>query len=133
VPLFTSETGLRARQRKAGLAAARYWRERDFENLVRAREARSRYAALRREWFRLTENRRHALRYYPDGPWECDCGLNGDSTEQVVPMHRKASRIEAELYVRRKSGSRKAPALDGDLMPLANRVERESVREHTSR
>jgi hypothetical protein len=103
MPLFNSETGRRARQRKAGLAAARYWRERDFENLVRAREARSRYAALRREWFRLTENRQHVLRYDPDGPWECDCGLSGDSTEQAVPMHREASRIEADLYARRKS------------------------------
>ena len=28
-----------------------------------------------------------------------------DSTEQVVPMHREASRIEAELYVRRKADS----------------------------
>ena len=46
MPLFNSETGRRARQRKAGLASAGYWREREFENLVRAREARSRPARL---------------------------------------------------------------------------------------
>ena len=102
MPLFTSETGRRARQRKAGLAAARYWRAQGFPNLERAREQRSLYAELRREWFRLLEFRRHVLRYGPGGPWECDCGLSGDSTEQVVPLHRKASRIEAEAYARRK-------------------------------
>jgi len=105
MPLFTSETGFRARQRKAGLAAARHWRAHGFANLERAREARSQYAALRREWFRLTENRRHVLRYDPYGRWGCDCGLSGDSTEQVVTRHREASRIEAELYVRRKASS----------------------------
>ena len=104
VPVFTSETGFRARQRKAGLAAARYWREREFANLLRAREVRSRNAALRREWLRATADRQHVLHYEPPGGrWECDCGLSGDSTEQVVPMHREASRIEADLYARRKS------------------------------
>jgi hypothetical protein len=82
----------------------RYWRERDFANLERAREVRSRNAALRREWYRLTENRQHTPRHYPDGSWKCDCGLRGDSVEQVAPRHREASRIEAELYVRRKAG-----------------------------
>jgi len=101
---FTTETGRSALARRGGLASARFWRERDFENLVQARGARSRNAALRREWFRLTENRRHTCRHYPGGSWKCDCGLSGDSTEQVVPMHREASRIEAELYVRRKAG-----------------------------
>jgi hypothetical protein len=105
MPLFTPETGRRARQRKAGLASARYWRERGFANLERARDARSQYAELRREWFRLTKDREHALQYYQDGLWKCDCGLRGDSTEQVVPMHCEANRIEAELYVRRKAGS----------------------------
>jgi hypothetical protein len=38
--LFTSETARRARQRKAGLAAARRWRERGFANLERARQQR---------------------------------------------------------------------------------------------
>jgi hypothetical protein len=99
---FTSETAFRLKQRKAGLAAARYWRAHGFENLELAREARSRYAALRREWFRLTEFRRHALRNGPSGLWECDCGLSGDSTDQVVPTHREASQREAEAYVRRK-------------------------------
>ena len=102
---FTTETGRSALARRGGLASARYWRERDFENLERAREARSRYAALRREWFRFTEDRRHTSRHYPDGSWECDCGLKGDSTNQVAPMHREATRIEADLYVRRKVGS----------------------------
>ena len=40
MPSFTSETARRARQRKAGLAAARHWRERGFANLERAREQR---------------------------------------------------------------------------------------------
>jgi len=37
--LFTTETARKALQRKAGLGAARYWRARGFENLVKAREA----------------------------------------------------------------------------------------------
>jgi hypothetical protein len=41
MPLFTSETGRRARQRKAGLAAARANRERGFPNLKLARRQRS--------------------------------------------------------------------------------------------
>lgn len=102
VPLFTSETGFRARQRKAGLA--RYWKARGFANLELAREARSRYAALRREWFRAIESRQHVLRCDPNGLWKRDCGLRGNSTEQIVPMHREASRIEAEQYVHRKAG-----------------------------
>ena len=113
MPLFNSETGRRARQRKAGLASARYWRERDFENLVRAREARSRYAALRREWLRATADRQHVWLYEPSGGrWKCDCGLSGDSTDQVVRMHREASRIQAALYARRKAGSN-APRKSG--------------------
>lgn len=48
VPQFTSETGFRARQRKAGLAAARYWKAQGFANLVRARRQRSINSARRR-------------------------------------------------------------------------------------
>jgi|ERR1019366_8711002 hypothetical protein len=90
VPVFTSETGFRARQRKAGLAAARYWREREFANLLRAREVRSRNAALRREWLRATADRQHVLHYEPPGGrWECDCGLSGDSTEHALMVKPK--------------------------------------------
>lgn len=45
---FTSETAWRARQRKAGLAAARYWREHGFANLELARQQRSDNASSRR-------------------------------------------------------------------------------------
>ena|ERR1039458_7582030 len=55
VPEFTSETGFRARQRKAGLAAARYWKARGFLNLERAREQRSVNAWRRREERRQRE------------------------------------------------------------------------------
>ena len=104
MPAFTSETGRRARQRKAGLAAARYWEARGFENLERAREARSRYAALRREYQEATASRKHTVRWFqvPSGSWECDCGLSGDSPDQVVTYHREADRLEAELYAWRK-------------------------------
>jgi hypothetical protein len=58
-------------------------------------------------------DRRHVLRYEPPGGrWECSCGLNGDSTEQVVPMHREVSRIGANLYARRKASSN-APRKSG--------------------
>ena len=104
MPLFTSETGFRARQRKAGLAAARYWKTLGFANLLRAREARSRYAALRREYQEATESRKHTVRWFeaPAGSWECDCGLNGDSPAELVTFHREADRLETELYARRK-------------------------------
>jgi hypothetical protein len=45
---FTSETAFRLKQRKAGLAAARYWEEREFTNLERARQQRSLNTARRR-------------------------------------------------------------------------------------
>jgi hypothetical protein len=48
MPPFTSETARRARQRKAGLAAARYWRGQDFANLKLARQQRSQIALSRR-------------------------------------------------------------------------------------
>lgn len=53
--LFTSETARRAQQRKAGLGAARYWRERGFTNLEAARRQRSLNAWLRREEKRRRE------------------------------------------------------------------------------
>ena len=107
MPAFTSETGRRARQRKAGLAAARYWRAQGFPNLIRAREARSRYAALRREYQEATASRKHTVGWFevPAGSWECDCGLRGESPEQLVSLHREADRLEAELYARRKGRS----------------------------
>jgi hypothetical protein len=49
MPPFTSETAWRARQRKAGLAAARYWKARGFANVERARQQRSLNAWQRRE------------------------------------------------------------------------------------
>src|SRR5215469_4282644 len=97
VPLFTSETAFKALSRRGGLASARYWRERDFESLKRAREARSRYAALRCEWLHATASRQHSVTWFqvPGCSWECDCGLRGDSPEQLLPFHREAIRIEA--------------------------------------
>jgi hypothetical protein len=47
--VFTSETGRKARCRKAGLAAARYWRKSGFKNLELAREVRRRNVERRRE------------------------------------------------------------------------------------
>jgi len=102
MPLFTSQTGFRARQRKAGLASARYWKEQGFANLGKAREARSRYAALKREWLAENADRRHVLEWNEDS-WKCDCGLSADSPDKVVPMHRKASQIEAGFYARRSA------------------------------
>jgi hypothetical protein len=49
MPPFTSETARRARQRKAGLAAARHWRECGFANLARAREQRQLKMLARRQ------------------------------------------------------------------------------------
>ena len=107
MPAFTSETGFRARQRKAGLASARYWKDRGFANLLQAREARSRYAALRREYQEATASRKHTVGWFevPAGSWECDCGLSGDSPAELVSLHREADRLEAQLYARRNGRS----------------------------
>ena len=93
MPQFTSETGRRARQRKAGLAAARYWRVRDFANLRLAREARSLNAARRRE----EKLRREAEKLHTvvtpvglGGAWFCTCGLSGYGQAAIVPRHRAA-------------------------------------------
>jgi len=52
---FTSETAFRLNQRKAGLAAAGYWKARGFANLEHARQQRSLNAWLRREERRQRE------------------------------------------------------------------------------
>jgi len=67
---FTSETGFRARQRKAGLASARYWGKRGYANLRRAREQRSINA-----WRRRMERWREETGRLPlQVILKCDCG-----------------------------------------------------------
>ena len=67
---FTSETGFRARQRKAGLASARYWRKQAYENLRWAREQRSINA-----WRRRMERWREETGRLPlQVILKCDCG-----------------------------------------------------------
>ena len=39
----------------------------------------------------------------PPGEWRCDCGLTGDSTDQILPFHRQAMRLQADLYARKKT------------------------------
>jgi hypothetical protein len=80
VALFTTETARRARQRKAGLAAAGHRSKHDFANLERAREVRSLNAARRR----IERSRRDAQRVHtvicPHGSafvWYCSRGLSG--------------------------------------------------------
>jgi hypothetical protein len=80
MPLFTPETGREARQRKAGLAAARYWRAQGGPNLERARERRSLNAALRREERLREEPKKLHTVIHPfglAGVWYRTCGLSG--------------------------------------------------------
>jgi hypothetical protein len=87
---FTHETGRKARCRKAGLAAARFWRQYGFANLEKAREQRSLNAARRREEREARDQ--HAL-VFPHGwahVWYCSCGLTGYCDESVVHLHREA-------------------------------------------
>ncbi len=91
MPLFNSETGRRARQRKAGLAAARYWRAQGFPNLERAREQRSLNAALRREERLQQEAKKLHTVIHPfglAGVWYCTCGLSGYGEESIILRHR---------------------------------------------
>jgi len=93
MPHFTTETARKARQRKAGLAAARYWQQHDFANLERARQQRSLNAARRRaERLQREAEQRHNL-IFPHGVafvWYCSCGLIGHGEKTVVPIHREA-------------------------------------------
>ena len=103
MPPFTSETARRARQRKAGLAAARYWRGRGFANLKLARRQRSLNAArLREERMRREAEQRHTVihPFGPAGVWYCTCGLSGAGEASVFPIHRYALDPEA-TYERR--------------------------------
>ena len=108
--MFTSETGFRARQRKAGLAAARYWEARAFENLEKAREARRFYAARRREWYRINEKREHRYAYVPPaGAWRCDCGLTGDSMDKIYLFHQQSGPTTSGLVPEKKDAELSPP------------------------
>lgn len=88
MPSFTSETGRRARRRKAGLASARYWRSRRFANLVKARAV---LAERRRR-----DSTQHTIVACSVSPrlWHCTCGLNGWGEESIIRNHRKALGLE---------------------------------------
>jgi len=81
---FTSETGRKALARRGGLAAARYWRERGWPNLAKARAV----LAERRRRGRV----RHAIVSCSAAPglWHCTCGLNGWGEASITVLHRKA-------------------------------------------
>src|ERR1700761_8826265 len=96
---FTSDTARRARCRKAGLAAARYWREHGFANLERAREQRKRNAALRREERERQEIRQSHTVIFPHGGlhvWYCSCGLTGYAHDTVIAVHHEAEAYSAD-------------------------------------
>jgi hypothetical protein len=87
---FTHESARKARCRKAGLAAARFWRQYGFANLEKARTQRRLNAARRRS--EREASGQHML-VFPHGlphVWYCSCGLLGRGQETVVPLHREA-------------------------------------------
>jgi hypothetical protein len=75
---FTSETAKKARQRKAGLHAARVNRRNGWACLQRARAMRSLNAMWRRrERLRAQLQEAHFVQWSPWGPrgaWMCTCG-----------------------------------------------------------
>jgi len=87
---FTSDTGRRARCRKAGLHSALYWRDRDFVNLVKARAV----LAARRERDRVKHTTIPCSAV--SGLWHCTCGLSGRGGEaSIFAVHRKVLGLES--------------------------------------
>ena len=74
---FTSETGRKARQRKAGLASARVNRLTGFENLRIAREVQAHKREMREHSFTVSVN-----------GFQCSCGKSGDYVALIKAVHR---------------------------------------------